>query len=1055
MYRVGQAPRRSRAAVELNLQTALAIVVASGGAAAVAGLKPGSALGAVAGIAVAVAVVVVTVRLAMPAPLGLIALWTGAMIVGGQPVAQLGPGPIYPTEVVFGAAGLALVWRWMQAGKIDRNPAFASRWTQVSLLVFLAAATIAMLRGISGYGQYALRDAGLGYLLLAVIVTWWLRDDRRSQDSFLRVWFVASLLAAIPALLHAKGATRFGPLGYEVGFVLLLALAFLLDRWMNGEAGFWGKVWVVLVPVVAATAVVSRSGLWSIAIGALVVTALNMRVQRARLAVLGVIVVGAAGILGVYSVDGSLISGTKAIQEVNSTVTLASNQKGDNARFRLDAAQQLLSQSIQSPVRLLFGAGFGRPSNFVAFGQVWDTRTGSGGAGDGTVSGPHDGVVDAIYRMGWPAALVLVAMILALCRWTLRNLKMAEREDGRALRCLLAIVVAGSFVTVTSDGLRSPEFAVPFACALALLAARNATVAQTSGNARSRRNLTTTATRVEPERAARNAMVVKTSGADLSRNLTTTVARVDPERAARVAMVVKTAEADLSRNLSTQVDRVDPELELARRAFQTAGAHLEASTVSGPRMRLITDDVSVEGRAAAREGRSAGIVNRVFLRRVARGAALALLLQVVGAGLTYGSQIALARWMGIKEFGIYIYAIAWVTILAGPAGLGLPQSVLRLIPEYRAQSDNARLRGLLRGAGIVTVLLGIGFGSVGTLVAVVLGGSSGTNVWFLVTAACLIPTLALITLDSAIARAFRVRNGGVWRVTHPPSFGAYRRSRGVLGHPRLTISRRELVITLVSLTGVALVQLMTVRRHVRPLISDSGVVFEWRAWLRVSLPLVLVTSFALLLSQTDILVIGAMHGPHDAAVYSAASKTSLLVVYVLAAVNAMTAPIFSELYVKHDQPGMQRLAAVSAQWTFWPSLLIATAIAAVSTQVLALFGSGFGAGRGAVIVLLAGQLVNAACGTVGILLTMTGHQTDVAKVYGITMVLNIALCSVGSYYGGLAGAAGGTTLSMVIWNLWLTRLTKRRVGVRASIVSSIFVLQGGPLHAARQAFGSR
>ncbi len=134
---------------------------------------------------------------------------------------------------------------------------------------------------------------------------------------------------------------------------------------------------------------------------------------------------------------------------------------------------------------------------------------------------------------------------------------------------------------------------------------------------------------------------------------------------------------------------------------------------------------------------------------------------------------------------------------------------------------------------------------------------------------------------------------------------------------------------------------------------------------------------------------------------------------------------------------------------FWPTLAIAGGLALLAPFILGLFGAGFGVARWALLVLLVGQLINAACGSVGYLLSMTGHQDDTARVYGITAVGNVALCYVGARWFGLTGAACATTLSMIVWNLWLYSLTHRRIGIHASVLS-LFALRRAGLSEAGQ-----
>jgi O-antigen/teichoic acid export membrane protein len=202
-------------------------------------------------------------------------------------------------------------------------------------------------------------------------------------------------------------------------------------------------------------------------------------------------------------------------------------------------------------------------------------------------------------------------------------------------------------------------------------------------------------------------------------------------------------------------------------------------------------------------------------------------------------------------------------------------------------------------------------------------------------------------------------------------------------------------------------------------------------------PLLLVAGFQVALSQTDLLIVGAVGGVRRAAFYLAASRTSLLVSYLLVGVSAVMAPLFAELEARGDRAGLQRLASVSAQWTFWPTLALAAGLAALSPYVLGLFGPHYVLARWALLILLAGQLVNAGCGAVGYLLSMTGHQDDTARVYGLTAALNLALCYAGTRLFGLEGAAGATSVSLIAWNVWLHRLTVKRLGVRASLLACV------------------
>ena len=428
-------------------------------------------------------------------------------------------------------------------------------------------------------------------------------------------------------------------------------------------------------------------------------------------------------------------------------------------------------------------------------------------------------------------------------------------------------------------------------------------------------------------------------------------------------------------------------------------------------------------------------INRRFFTRLARGAIFALIIQIVGAGLGYLTQIAFARWMGLSQFGTYTYLMAWVTTLGLVVGLGFPTSVLRFIPEYHTFGDHDKIRGLIRWSRWATVATGLVIAVVGTAIAGIFTSSKTDTA--VVLAVLLIPVGALINLDLAIIRAGgRVVGAFAPSLVIRPFLILVAAGAVWLASSRLTADT-GLSITLAAFAVVALLQSRLIRDVVRRGKPPYSARYEPRRWLQVSAPLLLVAGFQIALGQTDILVLGTVGGARDAGLYLAASKTALLVGYLLVAVNAVAAPLFSELETKGDRAGLQRLATVSALWIFWPTLMVALGLALLAPYVLGLFGPDFVVAERALLILLVGQLVSAGCGSVGFLLSMTGHQNDLARVYGIIAVLNLAVCYAGVRAFGLNGAAGATSISLIVWNLWLHQVTVKRIGVRASIFSAL------------------
>jgi hypothetical protein len=94
------------------------------------------------------------------------------------------------------------------------------------------------------------------------------------------------------------------------------------------------------------------------------------------------------------------------------------------------------------------------------------------------------------------------------------------------------------------------------------------------------------------------------------------------------------------------------------------------------------------------------------VRRVARGSVTAFAIIAAGVGLTYCSQLLIARVVGVDMYGIYAYVIAWIGVLAYFSALGFDVALLRFVPAYHAEKSWALLRGVVQYAQRRAILVG-------------------------------------------------------------------------------------------------------------------------------------------------------------------------------------------------------------------------------------------------------------------------------------------------------------------------------------------------------------
>ena len=96
-------------------------------------------------------------------------------------------------------------------------------------------------------------------------------------------------------------------------------------------------------------------------------------------------------------------------------------------------------------------------------------------------------------------------------------------------------------------------------------------------------------------------------------------------------------------------------------------------------------------------------------------------------------------------------------------------------------------------------------------------------------------------------------------------------------------------------------QMIVLNRRLGGHIEPGPKAYDFRGWLAVSLPILLVESFYLLLSYTDVLVLQQFRSSEEVGVYFAVVKTLALVSFIHYAMSATTAHRFAEYHALGDK----------------------------------------------------------------------------------------------------------------------------------------------------------
>ncbi len=427
-----------------------------------------------------------------------------------------------------------------------------------------------------------------------------------------------------------------------------------------------------------------------------------------------------------------------------------------------------------------------------------------------------------------------------------------------------------------------------------------------------------------------------------------------------------------------------------------------------------------------------------FASRLRAGLSGLVMLRGAALVLTTIASIIVARHIGPNDFGQLAFVLALASVLAIPSNSAAVPFLVRFTAAYNRPADYGSMVSAWRWSARRTrlwVLVGM-VAALAVSAAVALTAGAGPALPYVVAA-------LLIALWSQAARIAGILQG-LKRVVLAQLFDwLVQPALYLLLVLGLLLSGALALNAVLVAFGVALavsvvagsVTSNSVRSVFKQQASSTSAEHlpdpSWpSAWRFYSL----IQAVSVANLRFPLLIIGFVSVNEQAGFYRAAESIALLPPIMITVANSVLGPYVSELFHngKHDE--LQSLMRRVSRYATCIALLFVVGVVAFGELLLVtLYGPSFSDAYLPLCILSVGQLVNVACGSVGLLANMTGDERYAFKAQAAGLVVSVTLCLVLAPEFGALGASVAAACSTVLWTVVVLFRSAQKIGVNPSV----------------------
>jgi O-antigen/teichoic acid export membrane protein len=395
---------------------------------------------------------------------------------------------------------------------------------------------------------------------------------------------------------------------------------------------------------------------------------------------------------------------------------------------------------------------------------------------------------------------------------------------------------------------------------------------------------------------------------------------------------------------------------------------------------------------------------------------------VVAILATFGTQVLITRGLGAAAFGIVTLATQGALVLGFFSRFGMDMAAVRRVAIDVGRGERSRVRGIVTRASAIAavssvVVAALVFAFAPTLARTFAPGLAEGATDAFRASALAIPFAALVQVYLGATRGLKVMRHTLYVFWMGQPLGWL----GLILGGWL-VARTVGMTTLAYAVSWVLATLWAAYlwyRETRGFGHEPPLGGEVGDLVRYGAPRAPAALFSQLLFWTDLFVLARFVGSFgveqaDVGIYAAAARAAQVILLFIISVSLMFSPFVADLHARGERDKLDRLYKWLTRWTLAATLPLFIVLAVAPAAALRLFGGEFGAGATALNILLLGQLVNVATGTVGFILIMVGRTGWDLVVYAASVVLDVVAAWLLIPGLGMEGAAVAGALTMTL-----------------------------------------